>query len=91
MDGYQISELYAWDIAATVLIIPEAGGYCCKPDGSPIDLDDPKLIWGTRKELCDALVQLNKDALGIWFKFHLFFLFGFLFLTFSIPFQIHVS
>lgn len=65
LDGYQINELYAWDIAAAVLLVREAGGYCCKPDGSPIDLNDPKLICGATKKLCDALVALNKEALNL--------------------------
>lgn len=62
IDGYQISELSPWDIAAGVLLIREAGGYCCKPDGSPVDLDDPKVICAATKKLCDTLVELNKEA-----------------------------
>lgn len=64
LDGYQINELYAWDIAAGVLLIREAGGYCCKPDGSPIDLNDPRLICGATKRLCNALIAKNKEALN---------------------------
>lgn len=63
LDGYQINELYAWDIAAGVLLIREAGGYCCKPDGSPIDLNDPKLICGATKRLCIELMEKNNEAL----------------------------
>lgn len=65
LDGYQINELFAWDIAAGVLLIREAGGYCCKPDGTPIDLSDPKLICGATRKLCDAMVALNKNALNM--------------------------
>lgn len=65
LDGYQMNELYAWDIAAAVLLIREAGGFCCKPDGSAIDLNDPRIICGATKQLCDAMVQLNKEALGL--------------------------
>lgn len=64
LDGYQINELYAWDIAAGILLIREAGGYCSKPDGTPIDLNDPKLICGATKQLCDAMIALNKEALN---------------------------
>lgn len=64
LDGYQINELYAWDIAAGILLIREAGGYVCKPDGSPIDLNDPKLICGATKKLCEALIEKNKEALS---------------------------
>lgn len=64
LDGYQINELYAWDIAAGILLIREAGGYCCKPDGSPIDLNDPKLICGATKCLCNEMIEKNKEALN---------------------------
>lgn len=65
IDGYFINELYAWDIAAGSLLIREAGGYCCKPDGSPIDLNDPKLICGATEKLCLEMVELNKNALSL--------------------------
>jgi len=64
LDGYQINELYSWDIAAATLLIREAGGYVCKPDGSPIDLNDPKLICGATEKLCQAMVAANKEALN---------------------------
>lgn len=64
LDGYQVSELYPWDIAAGILLIHEAGGYCYKPDGTPIDLTDPRVICGATKTLCKALIELNKEALS---------------------------
>lgn len=60
-----MNELYVWDIAAAVLLIREAGGYCCKPDGSPIDLNDPRIIAAATKKLCDEMVKVNKEALGL--------------------------
>lgn len=65
LDGYQMNELYVWDIAAASLLVREAGGYCCKPDGSPIDLNDPKIICAATKKLCDEMIKLNKEALGL--------------------------
>lgn len=65
LDGYQINELFAWDIAAGTLLIREAGGYVCKPDGSPIDLNDPKLICGATEKLCKQLIQANNEALNL--------------------------
>lgn len=65
LDGYQMNELYVWDIAAGVLLIREAGGYCCKPDGSSIDLNDPKVICASTKRLSDEMIKLNKEALGL--------------------------
>lgn len=63
LDGYQINELFAWDIAAGALLIREAGGFVCKPDGNPIDLNDPKLICGATEKLCKQLIEANKEAL----------------------------
>lgn len=68
LDGYQMNELYVWDIAAAVLLIREAGGYCCKPDGSPIDLKDPRIIAAATQKLCDEMVKVNKEALGLWYE-----------------------
>lgn len=59
-----MNELFAWDIAAGALLIREAGGYCCKPDGSPIDLNDPKIICGATKILCDSMIELNKKIIN---------------------------
>lgn len=64
LDGYWINELFAWDIAAGSLLIREAGGHCCKPDGSPIDLNDPKLICAATEKLCNEMIELNKEALA---------------------------
>lgn len=65
LDGYQMNELYAWDVAAAILLIREAGGYCCKPDGSSIDLNDPKILCAATKSLADEMIKLNKEALGL--------------------------
>lgn len=63
LDGYQVSELFPWDIAAGVLLVREAGGSCYKPDGTPIDLDDPRFICGATENLCQEMIRLNKEAL----------------------------
>ena len=64
LDGYQMNELYVWDIAAAALLIREAGGYICKPDGSPLDLNDPKIICAATKTLCLEMIEANKEALS---------------------------
>lgn len=63
LDGYQVSELFAWDIAAGVLLVREAGGFCTKPDGSPIDLNDPRILCAATDSLARELIALNKTAL----------------------------
>lgn len=42
---------HPWDIAAGVVLIKEAGGVVTKPDGSPIDFNDPAPICAAANEL----------------------------------------
>jgi myo-inositol-1(or 4)-monophosphatase len=41
---------HAWDIAAGILLVKEAGGVVTKPDGSPIDFGDPAPVCATANE-----------------------------------------
>ncbi|MGN0982513.1 MAG: inositol monophosphatase family protein [Candidatus Limivicinus sp.] len=46
-----------WDIAAGLLLVQEAGGVCCRLDGSPIPLDGSKtsILAGGRQAVADFL------------------------------------
>lgn len=44
IDGFWELNLNAWDVAAGVLIIQEAGGTVTGPDGAPYHLDGPALV-----------------------------------------------
>ena len=53
-----------WDIAAGILLVEEAGGHVCSPDGTPFSLKKtPFLAAGTEK-LLDALHKLSVEALA---------------------------
>ncbi len=58
-DAYWTLSTSAWDVAAGVLLVQEAGGIVGDADGSPLDLDRPRLVATSTaalgKELCDVL------------------------------------
>jgi myo-inositol-1(or 4)-monophosphatase len=49
-DAFWAFSCHAWDIAAGVLLVQEAGGVVTKPDGSPIDFSDPAPVCATANE-----------------------------------------
>ena len=46
-----------WDIAAGLLLMQEAGGVCCRLDGSPVPLDGSKtsILAGGKQAVADFL------------------------------------
>jgi myo-inositol-1(or 4)-monophosphatase len=55
LDGFWATETHAWDIAAGLLIVREAGGIMTAMDGGPIDFDRPKFVAAATPELHAAL------------------------------------
>ena len=50
---------HPWDIAAGIVLIKEAGGVVTKPDGSPIDFNDPAPICAAANEtLHKAIIRM---------------------------------
>jgi len=45
-DGYWAFDNYAWDVAAGILLVTEAGGVVSRADGSAMDLFKPDLVVG---------------------------------------------
>ncbi|CAH8625238.1 unnamed protein product [Heterobilharzia americana] len=50
--------IHCWDYAAAILIVREAGGYCCNFDGKPVDLMARNVICAGTPELANALIPL---------------------------------
>ncbi|KAF5394886.1 Inositol-1-monophosphatase [Paragonimus heterotremus] len=50
--------IHCWDYAAALLIVLEAGGYCCNFDGSAVDLMARNVICAGTPELAQSLVKL---------------------------------
>jgi myo-inositol-1(or 4)-monophosphatase len=63
LDGYWGETAKAWDVAAGILLVQEAGGYVTGLDGSPFRLMDPHFVCaGTRElhaELSERLARVE--------------------------------
>lgn len=55
-DVYYEYGIHIWDFMAGMLIVNEAGGYCCDPAGGEVDLMSRRIICASSKELADKLV-----------------------------------
>lgn len=58
IDAYVEYGLHSWDIAASTLILLEAGGYLIDPTGKPFDLF-------SRKVLCAGTERLALEISGL--------------------------
>jgi len=61
VDGYWERNLSAWDVAAGVLLVTEAGGSVTALDGSPVDIRAGS-ICASNAELMPQILQLLKQA-----------------------------
>lgn len=61
LDGYWEGSLHAWDVAAGVLLIQEAGGRVTRSDGKPDPLIEPCSILASNGSLHDQLLDLLRD------------------------------
>ncbi|QLH42990.1 MAG: inositol monophosphatase [Coxiellaceae bacterium] len=57
LDGYLEFSLKPWDIAAGALMVREAGGIICEPNGGENYLQSGHIVAGTPK-ICKALLQI---------------------------------
>jgi myo-inositol-1(or 4)-monophosphatase len=62
-DGFYTWQAWAWDAAAGVALIREAGGTATKPDGSPYDLAVPEIV-ATNGPLHPALLKELRGFVG---------------------------
>ncbi len=62
-DGYWATDTKAWDVAAGILIVREAGGIVTAIDGGEVNLDQPKFVAAATRELHAQLRErLNRDG-----------------------------
>jgi myo-inositol-1(or 4)-monophosphatase len=62
LDAYWEQAVCAWDIAAGVVIVEEAGGVATDTLGQPLDLDNGTVLVSTpqlQRELLQALARTN--------------------------------
>ncbi|KAA3676311.1 myo-inositol-1(or 4)-monophosphatase [Paragonimus westermani] len=57
-DAFYEFGIHCWDYAAALLIVLEAGGYCCNYDGSAVDLMARNVVCAGTPELAQSLVKL---------------------------------
>jgi myo-inositol-1(or 4)-monophosphatase len=57
MDAMVCYEAHAWDVAAGILILREAGGTVSAPDGSEFDMNTPKTLASATETLHRQLLQ----------------------------------
>jgi myo-inositol-1(or 4)-monophosphatase len=62
LDGYWATSVKAWDIAAGMLLIREAGGVATALDGGPLDLERPTLVAAGNTILHAELVAALAEA-----------------------------
>lgn len=58
LDGYWARRINAWDVAAGVLLVEEAGGVVSNPQGEPFDLWRPACVASCGQRLHDELLNL---------------------------------
>lgn len=58
MDAFWSGSLKAWDMAAGILLVQEAGGRVTRMHGEPIDIEIPDLLSSNGSDIHDALQQL---------------------------------
>ena len=62
MDGFWERSLSAWDLAAGILMVREAGGFCTAIDGSDGMLDDGTIVAGNEDVHKALLATLKRPA-----------------------------
>lgn len=59
LDAYfATSGIQAWDVAAGVLLITEAGGSLTNPDGGPLDIENPELLGAASPQLHAQMLEV---------------------------------
>ena len=57
LEGFYEQDLKAWDVAAGMLLVEEAGGQLSKLDGSPADVADGRLL-ATNRRIHQAVLRV---------------------------------
>jgi myo-inositol-1(or 4)-monophosphatase len=62
LDSYWATSVSAWDVAAGVLIVREAGGIVTDISGEPLEIDRPELVGASSPELHAEVMQALRHA-----------------------------
>ncbi len=58
LDGYWAASVSAWDVAAGVLMLQEAGGVISALDGQPFDVWNPNLVAAANPTLHESMIDV---------------------------------
>jgi myo-inositol-1(or 4)-monophosphatase len=61
LDAYWATSVHAWDVAAGIRCVLEAGGMVTALDGGPVDLDRPKLVASANPLLHAELLRVLSE------------------------------
>ena len=61
LDAFWATQIHAWDVAAGVLLVREAGGVVSGRDGGQFDLRDPHFVSAANRELHRDLLHVLAD------------------------------
>lgn len=62
IDGFNVDDLWPWDIAAGALIVQEAGGIVINTNGGAFDVMKPNVITAGTQELADTLLKIAREV-----------------------------
>ena len=62
LDSYWATSVSAWDVAAGVLVVREAGGIVTDITGEPLEIDRPELVAAGSRELHAQVLQTLRHA-----------------------------
>ncbi|XP_063696118.1 inositol monophosphatase 1-like [Culicoides brevitarsis] len=62
IDGFNVEDLYPWDICAGALIVQEAGGMVINANGGKYDIMKPDVITACTPELCEQMLKIVRDS-----------------------------
>jgi myo-inositol-1(or 4)-monophosphatase len=62
LDAYWATSVQAWDVAAGILLVQEAGGVATSIDGSPLNLEIPQFLASACPQLHTQMLDILKTA-----------------------------
>lgn len=62
IDGFNVEDLYPWDICAGALIVQEAGGVVINAKGGAYDIMKPDVITACTEEICDEMLKIVRET-----------------------------
>lgn len=62
IDGFNVEDLYPWDICAGAFIVQEAGGTVIHANGGNYDIMTPDVIVACTPKLCEEMLGIVRET-----------------------------